>query len=76
MFASLAGAHCFQNTGNVNAKFLLVAARAGLEKFFDETFYPVEDRSAAMPPMPGEFMARVLSAAPKCGVEFVPPASR
>ena len=49
---------------------------AGLEKFFEEAFYPVEDRSEAMPPMTGEFMARVLAAAPKCGMEFVPPASR
>ena len=69
-------AHSFQNTGNVDAKFLLVVAPAGLEKFFEEAFYPVEDRSAAMPPMTGEFMARVLAAAPKCGMEFVPPASR
>ena len=68
-------AHSFQNTGNVDAKFLLVAAPAGLEKFFEEAFYPVEDRSAAMPPMTGEFMARLLAAAPKCDLEFLPPAS-
>ena len=30
--------HCFQNTGNVNARFLVVAAPAGLEKFFEEGF--------------------------------------
>ena len=30
--------HCFQNTGNVDAKFLVVAAPAGLEKFFEEAF--------------------------------------
>ena len=66
-------AHSFQNTGNVDAKFLLVAAPAGLEKFFEEAFYPVEDRSAAMPPMTGEFMARVIAAATKCGLEFLPP---
>ncbi|HKF26615.1 MAG TPA: cupin domain-containing protein, partial [Candidatus Acidoferrum sp.] len=30
--------HCFQNTGNVNAKFLTVASPAGLEKFFEEAF--------------------------------------
>jgi len=69
-------AHSFENTGNVDAKVLLVVAPAGLEKFFEEAFYPVEDRSAAMPPMTGEFMARVLEAAPKVGLEFLPPPSQ
>lgn len=66
-------AHSFENTGKVDAKVLLVVAPAGLETFFEEAFYPVEDRSAAMPTMTGEFMARVLEAAPKCGLEFLPP---
>jgi quercetin dioxygenase-like cupin family protein len=66
-------AHCFENTGTVNAKVLLVVVPAGLEAFFEEAFYPVEDRSAAMPPMTGEFMARVLEAASECGLEFLPP---
>ena len=66
-------AHSFENTGNVDAKVLLLVAPAGLETFFKEAFYPVEDRSAAMPPMTGEFLARVLEAAPKCGLEFLPP---
>ena len=58
------------------AKVLLVAVPAGLEKFFEEAFYPVEDRLAAMPPMTGEFMARLLGAAAKCGLEFLPPAQQ
>ena len=68
--------HSFVNNGTVDAKVLLVVAPAGLEKSFEEAFYPVEDRSAAMPPMTGEFMARVLEAAPKCGLEFLPPAQQ
>lgn len=68
-------AHSFQNTGNVDAKFLLVAAPAGLEKFFEEAFYPAGDPSVAPPPMTEAFLARVLAAAPKCGMEFLPPAS-
>ena len=64
-------AHSFENTGNVDAKVLLVVAPAGLEKFFEEAFYPVEDRSAAMPPMTEEFMARLLEAATKVGLEFL-----
>jgi quercetin dioxygenase-like cupin family protein len=65
--------HSFHNTGNVDAKLLLVVAPAGLEAFFEEAFYPVEDRSAAMPPMTEEFMARVIAASTKCGLEFLPP---
>ena len=66
--------HCFQNTGNVNAKFLIVAAPAGLEKFFEEAFYPAADWPNAMPPMNDEFMGRVMTAAAKCGLTFLPPA--
>ena len=66
-------AHCFQNNGNVDAKFLLVAAPAGLEKFFEEAFFPVADCPDA-PPMTEAFLGRVLAAAAKCGLEFLPPA--
>jgi quercetin dioxygenase-like cupin family protein len=66
--------HCFQNTGNVDAKFLVVAAPAGLEKFFEEAFYPAADLPDTLPPMTDAFMARVLTAAPKCGLTFLPQA--
>jgi quercetin dioxygenase-like cupin family protein len=66
-------AHCFQNSGNVDAKFLLVVAPAGLEKFFEEAFYPVADCPDA-PPMTEAFLGRVLVAASRCGLEFTPPA--
>jgi quercetin dioxygenase-like cupin family protein len=66
--------HCFQNTGNVSAEVLVVAEPAGLEKFFEEAFYPAADWLDTMPPMNDAFMARVLSAAQKCGMTFLPPA--
>jgi len=66
--------HCFQNTGTEDAKVLVMAAPAGLEKFFEEAFYPSADWPDAMPPMSDEFMARVLMAAAKCGLTFLPPA--
>jgi quercetin dioxygenase-like cupin family protein len=65
--------HCFQNTGNVNAEILIVAEPAGLEKFFEEAFYPAADWPDKMPPMNDAFMGRVLSAAQKCGMTFLPP---
>ncbi len=68
-------AHCFQNTGNVEAKFLLVVTPAGLEHFFEEAFYPVEDPASPAPPMSDEFMGRLLTTAVKYGMEFLPPPS-
>ena len=65
-------AHSFQNTGSVDAKFLLVAVPAGLEKFFEEGFYPAVDCENT-PLMSEAFMARLLAAASKCGLEFLPP---
>ena len=65
--------HCFQNSGNVDAKFLLLAVPAGLEKFFEEEFYPAAECTEA-PPMTEAFMGRVLTAASKCGLAFLPPA--
>lgn len=68
-------AHCFQNSGSVDAKFLLVASPAGLEKFFEEGFYPLSD-CPDPPPMTEAFLGRLLAAASKCGLEFLPPAQR
>jgi uncharacterized cupin superfamily protein len=66
--------HSFQNTGNVDAKFLLVSSPAGLEMFFEEGFYPAADWPDSMPPMDDKFLARLLTAASKCSLEFLPPA--
>jgi len=66
--------HSFKNTGNVNAKVLVVAEPAGLEQFFEEAFYPAADWPDAMPPMTDRFMARIVTAAQKCGLTFLPPA--
>jgi len=66
--------HSFQNTGNEDAKVLLVSSPAGLERFFEEGFYPAADWPDAMPAMNDEFLSRLLTAAAKCGLEFLPPA--
>ena len=65
--------HSFQNNGNVDARVLVVATPAGLEKFFEEAFYPLADYPEA-PPTMDAFMGRVIPAAAKCGLEFLPPA--
>src|SRR5262249_92571 len=66
--------HCFKNTGNVDAKFLLVVTPAGLENFFAEAFYPAADRSVPPPLVTEALVARLLAAAPRHGLEFLPPA--
>jgi quercetin dioxygenase-like cupin family protein len=66
--------HSFKNTGDVEAKFLLVASPAGLEKFFEEAFYPA-DPGVPPPAMDEAFFARLLAAATKYGMEFLPPPS-
>jgi len=66
--------HCFKNTGNVDAKFLVVVTPAGLENFFEEAFQPAEDRFAAPPLITEAMLDRLLTAAARHGVEFAPPA--
>lgn len=66
--------HCFKNTGDVEAKFMMVVTPAGLEKFFEEAFYPAEDRSAGTLLVTEAMVARLLTAASKYGLEFAPPA--
>ena len=58
----------------MNAKFIAVVTPGGLEKFFEEAFYPAGDRSAEPLPMAEAFLGRVLAAAPKHGLELLPPA--
>ena len=63
--------HTFRNAGNVNARMLVVCSPAGLEKYFEEVFEPVQDLSASPPPVTDALIACLLAAAPKYGIEFV-----
>jgi mannose-6-phosphate isomerase-like protein (cupin superfamily) len=65
--------HCFKNTGNTHAKMLVTFTPAGMEKFFEEGFYPAGNRSVGPQPLTEELLARMLAAAPNCGLEFLPP---
>ena len=69
--------HTFKNDGKVDAKFLVIispAGPAGMQRFFEESFYPATDRSASPQLMTEELLGRMLAAAPKNGFEFVKPA--
>jgi len=66
--------HCFKNTGNEDAKFLMVVTPAGLENYFAEAFQPAADRSTAPPLITEAMLGRLLMAAAKHGLEFARPA--
>jgi mannose-6-phosphate isomerase-like protein (cupin superfamily) len=69
--------HSFRNNGKEDARALVIVTPtgpAGLERFFQESFYPATDRSAAPPLITKELMARMLASAARNGLEFVLPA--
>jgi quercetin dioxygenase-like cupin family protein len=66
-------AHSFKNTGDAIAKALVLVSPAGLEGFFAEVFDPAVDRSGAPPAAGKELIARALAAAPRYGLELLPP---
>lgn len=66
--------HTFKNTGTGNAKALVLTTPAGLEDYFAEVFDPAADRSAPPPPPTPSMLARARAAAPKYGLELLPPA--
>ena len=66
--------HSFRNDGKVDAKALVMvspAGPAGLERFFETSFYPATDRSASPRPISEELLGRMTAAAAKNGLEFV-----
>jgi quercetin dioxygenase-like cupin family protein/catechol 2,3-dioxygenase-like lactoylglutathione lyase family enzyme len=66
--------HCFKNTGDADAKFVVVITPAGLENFFAEGFQPDADGSSAPPQMTQEMLGRLLTAAARHALEIAPPA--
>lgn len=68
-------AHSFRNTGKVNARMLVTATPAGLEKYFEETFDPVVEGSG--PPLLTEVLIKkAMAAASKYGMELLLPARK
>ena len=63
--------HAFRNTRNATARMLLLFSPAGMEKYFEEVLEPVQNRSAAIPPVTDALIARIVGAGPKHGIEFV-----
>jgi quercetin dioxygenase-like cupin family protein len=66
--------HWFKNIGKGDVKMLVTVTPAGLEKFFEEAFYRAVDGEAAPTCLTEAMLARVMIAAPKYGLELLPPA--
>lgn len=66
-------AHSFKNVGDETAKLLMLVTPAGLENFFAEAFYPAAD-VADIPHISDALIGRLMKAAPKYGLELLPPA--
>ncbi len=60
----------FLNAGNMTARMLLFFSPAGMDKYFEEMWEPVQDRSAAIPKVTEVLIARMVGAGPKHGMKF------
>ena len=65
-------AHTFKNVGDQTAKMIATFIPAGFEKWFEEVFTPAEDRTAVPPPVTEELIQKMVMAAEKYGLEFLP----
>jgi mannose-6-phosphate isomerase-like protein (cupin superfamily) len=64
--------HAYRNVGVGPARFLTLIVPAGLEGFFEEVGKPGSDLSSP-PPFGEEDIEKLLTVAPKYGVEVLPP---
>ena len=69
--------HAFRNPAQVPARLLCTAAPAGLENFFAEFGDPVPTRSSPAPSLSDaereDRLRRAMAAAPRYGMEILPP---
>ena len=66
-------AHTYRNVGKIPARYVVMIQPAGLEKFFEEVSEPAENPSAPPPAHGQEVVERTMPAAPRYGLEILPP---
>ncbi|WP_231962154.1 cupin domain-containing protein [Symmachiella dynata] len=64
--------HCFKNETDQPARMLISVAPAGLEQMFLEVGQPLDDAEMTPPPSRAD-IDKLLEAAPRYGVEIMPP---
>jgi glyoxylate utilization-related uncharacterized protein len=67
--------HRFTNTTSVPAKMLVWVTPAGFEKFIAEVGKAVNGQITSAPPLSPEDLNKILTTAPKYGIEIIPPPS-
>jgi mannose-6-phosphate isomerase-like protein (cupin superfamily) len=67
--------HQFTNTTSVPAKLLVWVTPAGFEKFIAEVGKAVNGQVTSAPPLSSEDLNKILTTAPKYGIEIIPPPS-
>lgn len=65
--------HRFTNTTATPAKVLIWVTPAGFEKFIAEVGKTFDGQVKTMPPLGAEDLEKILSTAPKYGIEIIPP---
>lgn len=65
--------HHFTNVGSVPGRMIVTVTPAGLDDFFAEIGARLPNRQAAPVPPTPESIAKLIEAAPKYGLELLPP---
>jgi len=68
--------HSLRNDGTTPARALVIISPAGptgMQRFFEESFYPTSDPAAVPPLVTEELMKRMMDAAARNGMEWVLP---
>ncbi len=65
--------HTYKNVGTTPGRYVTTIRPAGFEEFFFEVSEPAEDPSAPPPAHGQEVIERIMAAAPKYGLEILPP---
>ncbi len=65
--------HTYKNVGTTPGRYVTMIRPAGFEEFFFEVSEPAEDPSAPPPDPDQEVIERIMAAAPKYGLEILPP---
>ena len=65
--------HCFTNKTSTNARMLIWVTPAGFEKFMAEVCKAVNGEVSPAAPLSPEDLEKVLTTAPKYGIEIIPP---
>lgn len=65
--------HTYKNVGETTARFLVTITPGGFEKFFEEIGHPATDKDSPPPPPDPEDVEKVMTTAPKYGLEIPPP---